>query len=95
MIKVSSPVFSTFTHRVGAREVVASHHLHVGLLYEGDPELVPVAGVGAQQLSVAIHRQVVVYNHLQRRQRQADSLRDAAQLSLSDDKNVHDSNVYS
>lgn len=59
---------STFTHRVGAGEVVASHHLHVGLLYQGDPELVLVAGVGAQQLSVMIHRQVVVYNHLQPRQ---------------------------
>lgn len=66
---VASPGFSTFTYRVGAGEVVASHHLHVGLFYKGDPELVPVAGVGAQQLSVTIHRQVIVYNHLHRGQR--------------------------
>ena len=60
------------THRVGAREVVASHHLHVGLFYQGHPELVPVAGVGAQQLAVVIHRQEVVYYHLQQRHRDGD-----------------------
>lgn len=53
------------THRVGSGEVVAAHHLHVGLLDEGDPQLVPVAGVGAQQLPVVVHGQVVVDDHLQ------------------------------
>lgn len=53
-----------FTHWVGSWEVIATHHLHVGLLYEGDPQLVSIAGVGTQQLSVVINRQVVVYNHL-------------------------------
>lgn len=57
--------FASFTHRVRAREVVATHHFHVGLLYQGDPELVPVAGIGAQQLSITIHWQEVIYNHLQ------------------------------
>lgn len=56
------------THRVGSGEVVASHHLHVGLFYQRDPELVPVAGVGAQHLSITINRQVVVYNHLEQDQ---------------------------
>lgn len=54
-----------FTHRVGSWKVVAAHNLHVGLLYEGDPQLVPVAGVRTQQLSVVIDGQVVVNNHLQ------------------------------
>lgn len=52
-------------HRVGAGEVIASHDLHVGLLYEGDPQLVPVAGVGTQQLSILTTWQEVVYNDLQ------------------------------
>ena len=53
-----------YTYGVGARKVVASHHLHVGLLDEGHPQLVPVAGVGAQQLAIPVHRQEVVYDHL-------------------------------
>lgn len=57
--------FFGFPHRVGSWEVVAAHHLHVGLLDEGDPQLVPVAGVRTQQLSVVIHGQEVVNDHLQ------------------------------
>lgn len=53
------------THRVGSGEVVAPHHLHVGLLYQGHPQLVPVARVGAEQLSITIHRKEVIYDHLQ------------------------------
>lgn len=57
--------FEAPTHRVGSWEVVAAHHLHVGLLDEGDPQLVPVAGVRAQQLAVVIYGQEVVNDHLQ------------------------------
>ena len=49
---------------VGAREVVATHHFHVGLLYQRDPKLVLVAGKGAQKLVVAAHRKVVVDDDL-------------------------------
>ena len=55
------------THRVGAGEVVSSHDLHVGLLYEGDPQLIPIAGVGAQQLSMTVHWQVVINDDLRKR----------------------------
>ena len=39
-------------------------NLHVGLLNEADPELVTVAGVGAQQLPVLPHWETVVYHNL-------------------------------
>ena len=51
-------------YRVGPWKVIASHHLHVGLLDEGDPQLAPVAGVGAEQLPVTVHRQEVIDDHL-------------------------------
>ena len=51
-------------YRVGPWKVIASHHLHVGLLDEGDPQLTPVAGVGAEQLPVTVHRQEVIDDHL-------------------------------
>jgi len=39
-------------------------YLHVSLLYEADPKLLMVAGVGAQQLSTNTHWQPVIYHHL-------------------------------
>lgn len=58
--------FFFFTYRVGARKVVATHHLHVGFFYQRHPELVSVAGVRTQHLSIMVHRQEIIYYHLNR-----------------------------
>lgn len=40
-------------YTVGAREVISSHDLHVGLLQQRYPEFILVGGVGAEQLPIA------------------------------------------
>jgi len=52
------------TYRVGPREVVATHDLHVGLLQHGHPQLVLVVGEGAEQVSELAHWQRVIYYYL-------------------------------
>ena len=49
---------------VAAREVVPTHHLHVRFLQQRYPQLVPVAGVGAEGLVAPSHRQLIVHHHL-------------------------------
>lgn len=56
-----------YTHRVGAREIISTHHLHVGFLYEGNPQLISVARVGAEQLAIAVHWKVIINDHLNRK----------------------------
>ena len=49
---------------VAAREVVSTHHLHVRFLQQRYPQLVPVAGVGAEGLVAPSHWQLIVHHHL-------------------------------
>ena len=49
---------------VGAWEVIAAHHLHVGLLNEGYPELILVIGKRTEELVVAADGKLVVNDHL-------------------------------
>merc|ERR1712209_371252 len=49
---------------VAAREVVPTHYLHVRFLQQRYPQLVPVAGVGAEGLVAPSHRQLIVHHHL-------------------------------
>ena len=54
-------------YRIGPWKVVAPHDLHVGLLQNGNPQLILVIGEGAQQVSILAHWQRVIHDYLQRK----------------------------
>lgn len=53
-----------YTYRVRAREIITTHHLHVGLFYEGNPQFVSVTWVRAEQLTIAVHWKEIINDHL-------------------------------
>lgn len=55
-----------YSYGVGARKIISAHHLHVGFLYEGNPQLISVTWVGAEQLTIAVHWEEIINDHLNR-----------------------------